>query len=81
LFIIRAINRSNNDALIYCRITVGMQRVEFSLKKKVRKIIWNNGQAKANTEEGRAVNAYLKQVGLSGHADQKDADYCRIVEG
>jgi site-specific recombinase XerD len=61
-FLIRTIKRSKNEALIYCRITVGTQRVEFSLKKKVRKIIWNNGQAKANTEEGRAVNAYLKQV-------------------
>jgi predicted GIY-YIG superfamily endonuclease len=53
---------TKNEALVYCRITVGTQRVEFSLKKKVRKVIWNNGQAKANTEEGRAVNAYLKQT-------------------
>jgi hypothetical protein len=50
------------EGRIYCRITVDLQRAEFSLKRMIRKTLWNNGEAKGNTEEGRSVNAYLKQV-------------------
>jgi integrase/recombinase XerD len=61
-FILRASKGSKEEALIYCRITVDAQRVEFSIKKKVRTAIWDNGKAKANNEEGRGANEYLKQV-------------------
>lgn len=39
-----------------------MQRAEFSIKKKIRREIWDNGWAKTNSEEGKIVNAYLKQI-------------------
>lgn len=61
-FILRQTKGSSSEALIYCRITVNKQRTEFSIKKKVRLAIWNNGQAKTTSEEGRSINAYLKQV-------------------
>ena len=61
-FILRKAKDNEKEALIYCRITVNKQRAEFSIKKKVRKSIWNNGQAKTTSEEGRSINAYLKQV-------------------
>lgn len=61
-FLLREGKGNQKEALIYCRITVNKQRAEFSLKKKIRKAIWNNGQAKATSEEGRSINTYLKQV-------------------
>lgn len=61
-FVLRASKGSKKEALIYCRITVDMQRAEFSIKKKIRKAIWNNGQPKTNSEDGRSIAAYLKQV-------------------
>ena len=61
-FLLRSSKGNNHEALIYCRITVDMQRTEFSIKRKVRKELWNNGQAKNNSEEGKTVNAYIKQV-------------------
>lgn len=61
-FLLRSSKGSKHEALIYCRITVDMQRTEFSIKRKIRKELWNNGQAKNNREEGKVVNAYLKQV-------------------
>ena len=61
-FILRNAKGNEKEALIYCRITVNKQRTEFSIKKKVRNSIWNNGQAKTTSEEGRSINAYLKQV-------------------
>lgn len=61
-FILRASKSSKHEALIYCRITVDMQRAEFSVKKKIRREIWDNGWAKTNSEEGKAINAYLKQI-------------------
>jgi len=61
-FILRRCKGENQQALIYCRITVDMMRTEFSIKYKVRKELWNNGQARGNCEEGKSVNAYLKQV-------------------
>lgn len=61
-FVLRNAKGNEKEALIYCRITVNKQRTEFSIKKKVRKSIWNNGQAKTTSEEGRSINAYLKQV-------------------
>ncbi len=39
-----------------------MQRAEFSIKKKIRREIWDNGWAKSSSEEGKAINAYLKQI-------------------
>jgi len=39
-----------------------MQRAEFSIKQKIRREIWDNGWAKTNSEEGKAINAYLKQI-------------------
>lgn len=61
-FLLRSSKGDKHEALIYCRITVDMQRTEFSIKRKIRKELWNNGQAKNNSEEGKAVNAYIKQV-------------------
>lgn len=61
-FLLRNSRESNREALIYCRITVDTQRSEFSIKRKIRRDLWLNGQAKGNCEEGRSVNAYLKQV-------------------
>ncbi|WP_017730623.1 site-specific integrase [Nafulsella turpanensis] len=61
-FILRNVKARKEEGLIYCRITVNQQRAEFSVKKKIRKSIWQNGQAKSTSEEGRSVNAYLKQV-------------------
>lgn len=61
-FLLRSSKGSKNEALIYCRITVDMQRTEFSIKRKIRKELWNNGQAKNNSEEGKSVNAYIRQV-------------------
>lgn len=31
-------------------------------EEKNRKAIWNNGQAKTSSEEGRSINSYLRQV-------------------
>ncbi len=61
-FILRSSKGEKQQALIYCRITVDMQRTEFSIKRKIRKELWNNGQAKNSSEEGKSVNAYIKQV-------------------
>ena len=61
-FLLRSSKGDKHEALIYCRITVDMQRTEFSIKRKIRRELWNNGQAKNNSEEGKAVNAYIKQV-------------------
>lgn len=61
-FLTRASAGSKRESLIYCRITVDMKRAEFSIKRKVRNEIWNNGLAKNNSEEGKSVNAYIKQV-------------------
>ncbi|HEY8933883.1 MAG TPA: site-specific integrase [Cyclobacteriaceae bacterium] len=61
-FLLRSSKGDKNESLIYCRITVDMQRTEFSIKRKIRKELWNNGQAKNNSEEGKTINAYIKQV-------------------
>lgn len=61
-FVLRNSKVNEKEGLIYCRITVNKQRTEFSVKKKTRKSIWNNGQAKTTSEEGRSINAYLKEV-------------------
>ena len=61
-FLLRSSKGNKHEALIYCRITVDMQRTEFSIKRKIRKDLWDNGQAKKNSEEGKVVNAYIKQV-------------------
>jgi site-specific recombinase XerD len=61
-FILRDSSGDKHQGLIYCRITVDTQRIEFSIKRKIKKNLWNNGLAKNNNEEGRSVNAYLTQV-------------------
>ncbi|WP_088341729.1 site-specific integrase [Robiginitalea sediminis] len=58
-------NRSSQDLTpIYSRITVNGKRVNFSLKIKVNKDLWdpNRQRAKGNSQAARVVNHYLDQA-------------------
>ncbi|HZY82724.1 MAG TPA: site-specific integrase [Cyclobacteriaceae bacterium] len=45
---------------VFCRITVGGRRAEFSIKRKVLLASWGNGVMKGNSEEARTLNSYMK---------------------
>lgn len=59
-FLLRSSKGDKHEALIYCRITVDMQRTEFSIKRKIRKELWNNGQAKNNSQLAPKLLAIAK---------------------
>jgi site-specific recombinase XerD len=61
-FLLRSSKDNQSEALIYCRITVDMQRAEFSIKQRIKKDLWSNGRAKNSSESGKTINAYIKQV-------------------
>ena len=61
-FILRSSRTRDGLTPIYCRITVGGNRSEFSIKRSVAEKNWDLGKVKGNSEEARSLNSYLKQV-------------------
>ncbi len=59
----------NDEAPIYCRITVNGKRAQFSVKRSVdpNKWIAAAGMAKGNSQEARTLNAYLDLVKAEIH--------------
>jgi integrase/recombinase XerD len=57
-------NATNNEALIYARITVNQKRANISLKRKVPLNLWDakKKKAKGNSKESQQINMYLNQV-------------------
>lgn len=64
LFWVDQKNYTNNQALLYARITVNGKRVNISLKQKIALNLWDNKnkKAKGNSAEARQINLYLNQV-------------------
>lgn len=61
-FLLRTGKTRNGKTLLYCRITVNGQRIEFSVKRSVAPKLWDNGRVKGNSEESRTLREYLRQV-------------------
>ena len=63
-FVLRNNKTAKQEALIHARITVDGKRAEFSLKRNINPVNWNQakGCAKGNKEEFRSLNNYLEQV-------------------
>src|SRR5690606_8402537 len=70
-FILRMNKAKNGTAPIYVRIAVNGERIEMSLKKKVKVSDWNlsRGIAKTKNTELKILNGFLEQVRgvLSGY--------------
>ncbi|UII21670.1 site-specific integrase [Fulvivirga ligni] len=62
-FIIRRNKLKNGLVPIYARITVDSERVEISMKKRIKVTNWNElgGRAKGNAMEVKKLNHYLEQ--------------------
>ena len=59
-FILRSSRNREGLTPIYCRITVGGNGSEFSIKRSVAEKNWDPGKVKGNSEEARSLNSYLK---------------------
>ena len=59
-FVVHTSKLKDGFVPVFCRITVGGRRAEFSIKRKVLLASWGNGVMKGNSEETRTINSYLK---------------------
>ncbi len=59
-FVVRKSKLKDGLVPVFCRITVGGRRSEFSIKRKVLLASWGNGMMKGNSEEVRTLNSYMK---------------------
>ena len=75
LFYIRTTKtKSNGTAPIYVRITINGKRAEFSTKRTIEPIKWNNakGRAKGSNEQIKALNKYLDTIQAKVYDKQQD---------
>ena len=75
LFFIRTTKtKSNGTAPIYVRITINGKRAEFSAKRTIEPIKWNNakGRAKGSNEQIKALNKYLDTIQAKVYDKQQE---------